>query len=113
MITQTDENNRLLADTIIKIKEGREQLEWGNRFILPASNEVQLFCTHRYTSSIAGISLFTIGQNGKINERELIVDENYSYILRLAVSLQSGVLLVPYTYKRKTGLMKLAYGTTE
>jgi hypothetical protein len=113
MITQMDENNRLLADTIIKIKEGREQLEWGNRFILPASNEVQLFCTHQYTSSIAGISLFTIGQNGKINERDLIVDENYSYILRLAVSLEPGVLLVPYTYKRKTGLMKLAYGTTE
>ena len=113
MITQTDENNRLLEDTIIKIKEGREQLEWGNRFILSASNEVHLFCTHRYTGSKSGITLFTIGENGKINQRDLIVDENYSYALRQSVSLESGVLLVPYTYKRKTGLMKLAYGTTK
>jgi len=113
MITQTDENNRLLADTIIKIKEGRKQLEWGNRFILPTSSEVQLFCSRLYGASNAGITLFTIGRDGKINARHLIVDENYSYVLRRAVSLEPGVLLVPYTYKRRTGLMKLAYGTTE
>lgn len=113
MITQTDQNNHLLADTIIKIKEGYEQLEWANRFILPASNEVYLFCSYQYRASKAGITLFTIGQNGKINEKDLIVNENYSYGLRGAVSLGPGVILVPYTYKRKTGLMKLVYETTE
>ena len=114
MITQMGENNRILADTIIKIiKGGSEQLEWGNRFILPESNEVHLFCSHLYASSKAGITLFTIGKDGKINERGLIVNEKYSYALRGAVSLKPGVLLVPYTYKRKTGLMKLAYGTTK
>ena len=113
MITQTDENNRLLADTIIKINEGRKQLEWGNRFILPTSSEVHLFCSRLYGASKAGITLFTIGQDGKINERHLIVDENYSYALRGALSLEPGILLVPYTHKRRAGLMKLAYGTTE
>jgi len=43
----------------------------------------------------------------------LIVDENYSYALRGALSLEPGILLVPYTHKRRAGLMKLAYGTTE
>lgn len=113
MITQTDENNRLLADTIIKLKKGRKQLEWGNRFILPASSEVHLFCSQLYGASKAGITLFTISQDGKVNERDLIVDENFSYVLRGAVSLEPGVLLVPYTYKTKSGLMKLAYGITE
>ncbi len=113
MITQTDKNNRPLTDTIIRFNEGRGQLDWGNRFILPASNEVLLFCLHPYTASKAGITVFTIGQNGKIDKRDLNVYENYSYALRQAFILEPGVLLVPYTYKRKTGLMRLAYVHTE
>ncbi len=110
VITQTDKNNHLLADTIIKIKKGGEQLDWGNRFILPASNQVHLFCSHRFSDSKTGIKLFTIDRYGKITEKELVVDINYSYALAQAVSLEPGVLLIPYTYKRKTGLVKLEYG---
>ena len=115
-ISKVDKNNHLVADTSFKIKEGREQLQWENRFILPASSDVYFFCSKLYIPSKAlymahkaGITLFTISQNGAISERDLIVYENYSYVLRKAISLESGVLLVPYTYKRRTGLMKLAY----
>jgi len=115
-ISKVDKNNHLLADTSFKIKEGHELLQWENRFILPASSDVYFFCSKLYIPSKAlymahkaGITLFTISQNGAISERDLIVYENYSYVLRKAISLESGVLLVPYTYKRRTGLMKLAY----
>ena len=115
-ITRVDKNNHLLADTSFKIKEGREQLQWENRFILPASSEVYFFCSKLYIPAKAlymapkaGITLFTISQDGTISERDLIVNENYSYVLRGAIGLEPGVLMVPYIHKRKIGLMKLAY----
>jgi len=115
-ISKVDKNNHLLADTSFKIKEGHELLQWENRFILPASNEIYFFCSKLYIptkalymTTKAGITLFTISEDGTISAKDLIVYENYSYVLRKAISLQPGVLLVPYTYKRRTGLMKLAY----
>ena len=42
-ITRVDKSNHLLADTSFKIKVGHEQLEWENRFILPAGNEIYFF----------------------------------------------------------------------
>jgi len=113
LITQTDENNQLSADTIINIKEGPERLDWGNRFLLPRKEEVLLFCTHLHSPSNAGITLFSIGQHGNIKERDLIVNENYTYVLSHAVCVDSDILLVPFTYKGKAGLMKLNYGATE
>jgi hypothetical protein len=115
-ITRVDKNNHLLADTSFKIKEEHEQLEWENRFILSAGSEVYFFCSKlyipsqvMYKASKAGITLFTISQDGTIRERDIIVYENYSYDLRGAISLESGVLVVPYIHKMKIGLMKLAY----
>jgi hypothetical protein len=115
-ITRVDKNNQLLADTSFKIKEGNEQLQWENRFILPAGSEVYFFCLKQYISTTpldlatkAGITLFTISRDGTINERDLIVYENYSYVLRKAISLEPGIIVVPYMHKRKIGLMKLAY----
>jgi len=69
-ITRVDKNYHLLADTSFKIKGGQEQLQWENRFILPASSDVYFFCSKLYIptkalymTTKAGITLFTISED--------------------------------------------------
>ncbi len=108
-ITLADEKRNLSMDTIIKSKGGRESLRPENNYISVVNNEVYIFCIHRYTRTKNGITLFKVDRYGDVSEKEMIIDERYSYQLANALELEQGTLLIPYQYKSTTGIMQLNY----
>jgi hypothetical protein len=108
-VTQIDEKNNLVRDTIIKDKSGQERLQWDNIYIVNGDDGIDVFCALPYSASKSGIAHLTIGSNGKIKEKDMMVEGLYDYFLPAAKKLSPGVLLVPFTHNGKTTLLKLEY----
>lgn len=106
-ITLLDENNRLLKDTIIEKKFGA--MQWDNFFSTSSVKSIDLFCMRKYKGNKNGITRFSINGEGNIQEEDLIVDIKYEYNLSLAKEITPGVLVMPFTRKGRTGLVRLEY----
>ena len=112
-LTLVDERNRFLLDTIIESLGGRESLELDNYFVSARNDGADIFCIHQYSASKNGITHFSIGKDGQIDEKEMMVNEDYLYGLGGAYPLENSALLIPYHYRRTNGIMKLQYAPAE
>lgn len=108
-VTQIDERNNLVRDTIIKDQRGQPPIQWDNVYVADAGNGIDIFYTVPYSPYKSGIAHLNISSNGKIKEKDMVVEGHYEYLLPAAKKISAGVLLVPFTHNGKTALLKLAY----
>ncbi len=112
-LTLFDENNNLLKDTIIDDKSMHGSFNPNNLFVSHTANGADIFFTHKFSGLKNGIVQLSINKDGSITDKEIIVDEDYSYNLNGTIKPEAGVLLVPFTHKRTSGLMRVKYLQTE
>lgn len=106
-ITLVDDKSNLLKDTIIEKKYG--DMQWDNFFSASSTKSIDLFCMRKYKGNKNGITRFSINGDGGILEEDMIVDIKNEYQLSLAKEITPGVLVMPFTRKGRTGLVRLEY----
>ncbi|MEO5684988.1 MAG: hypothetical protein ABIQ88_20255 [Chitinophagaceae bacterium] len=108
-----DRKNNVLKDTLIENKFSNGSTQWDKFFTDETANQLDFFCSRKYKASKSGITRFSINREGVITEAEMIVDVRFDYNTGEAKLVNPGILLIPFTYKRKRGLLRLDYQPDE
>ena len=112
-ITMIDEKNNSLKDTIITSQGRNKNLQWDNLLTLVSGKGIEIFCSRKYAANKNGITHFSMNEEGRIKEEDMIVDTRYDYLVAEAKGLGKGTVLIPFLYKGKRGLVKLEYQPVE
>ena len=97
----------ILLDTIIDAHANGATLELDNYFYGRADDGIFLMYSQQYVHNTHGIRYFHIDPDGGIEDRDMIVDVHYHYLLSLAKRISPSTLVVPFTYKGKMGFQKV------
>jgi len=112
-IIMIDEKNNSFRDTIITNQGRNKNLQWDNLLTLVSGKGIEILCSRKYAANKNGITHFSMNEEGRIKEEDMIVDTRYDYLVAEAKGLGKGAVLIPFLYKGKRGLMKLEYQPVE
>jgi hypothetical protein len=106
-ITLASPSLNILHDTIIDGHANGATLELDNYFYSRKDNGIELLYSQQLPRNTSGIRYFLIDRQAGMEDRDLVVDVHYHFLLYLSKRISPSTLVVPFTYKGKMGFQML------